>query len=1042
MEARETKLIDTSGRNGMPAPEFLSSHFGQAPVGQCGAHGRSAGTPTAGAPGSDMRLRVAYSSEEPGIVQIAGEGPYTGQAWKIARDENIILKANGGSGGAGGRGEDGQAGGRGRDGRDATRHRNGEDGQDGAPGGNGGYGSNGADGAAAGNIIVTVHEEDTDCLVPLQFNVQGGAGGESGQHGEPGDGGVGGRGGRSHAWTERHNDYVSAHSRPGGTNGSNGSPGTRPTTFLTGGKSGPNGSVQIKVIRGDLSEATYPGVYRIEVTKFDIIDENEDGINEPGEHLHVHNIRVRNVGGMPSPEGRSIHVLIQSTQFLAPVVSEPVELPRSIQPGQEVEVPGVLRAFIKNETAEKPLGLCLKAQQFVNLVAYFNERLNRPIPNFCGTTPIWIQYPLVLDPPTYLDCVAKGDKVRFRWVLHNNSTKPYGIDSLLKRAAATKLSDPNRFFNLAYATVDNPGDATDEISEIEPLSKVTIDQDFYVDENTMEFSEGNLALELMLADPISRSMRSVQKHVMHMQISGKYHISPNPSFLLVVNSKAPNYAIHQIITLVRRRLHTSLDIFNLSLVGSFESPVTKQNVVKSYEGKSVIIFGNRFPYFNHGDRNPWDLLDPWETGLLMKAGTNILFTSVGSLSELNKWAEKTTFPAHDFTSGSQSISAPNAKGLVDSLKKTNSKALTSEMSVHRFPVLKSVFRNLPNSVDAAAKSAAKRLNKNMPLRRFVALPDLQATSAANPAGKSGRVIVCEGVPKNSNLVASVDPFSVGPLGPLIIAEHYLFLIISCIPFNVRVRMFWNMIGQSMTNGVSCESLFTGLEGFYVPGDTTPVDKKLLEAISFSLQYSLNAEIYLFTSTRPRFPDAVAKTEYLSHLPLVSQFFAAATKGTTVSEVANAQMLVSLLGAVHAQSNPLSFWQSTKSAFSFFGNRKGKLTPQLNSQIFSILSSSCDPAISGPVKDHVMQRSKQVKTGIRATKGKKSFAGFARTELATFAGTPFNFVDLTEAKESSEALTSAVANQNFSTWQMEKKNTQDWERVAKTMLTEMVNPVDE
>jgi hypothetical protein len=64
----------------------------------------------------------------------------------------------------------------------------------------GGYGSNGADGAAAGNIFITVHDDDTDLLVPLEYDVRGGAGGASGEHGEPGDGGIGGRGGAPHAW--------------------------------------------------------------------------------------------------------------------------------------------------------------------------------------------------------------------------------------------------------------------------------------------------------------------------------------------------------------------------------------------------------------------------------------------------------------------------------------------------------------------------------------------------------------------------------------------------------------------------------------------------------------------------------------------------------------------------------------------------------------------------------------------------------------------------------------------------------------------------
>lgn len=100
----------------------------------------------------------------------------------------------------------------------------------------GGYGSNGADGAPAGNVLITVAEDDTDLLIPLEYDVRGGAGGVSGQHGEPGDGGVGGRGGSPHAWTERHGDRVAAYTRPGGNNGTNGSPGTRPSTFLSGGK--------------------------------------------------------------------------------------------------------------------------------------------------------------------------------------------------------------------------------------------------------------------------------------------------------------------------------------------------------------------------------------------------------------------------------------------------------------------------------------------------------------------------------------------------------------------------------------------------------------------------------------------------------------------------------------------------------------------------------------------------------------------------------------------------------------------------------------
>lgn len=50
------------------------------------------------------------------------------------------------------------------------------------------------------------------------------------------------------------------------------------------------------VIRNNGTVATYPTRYDLKVVSFDVVDENEDGINEPGERLLVKNIRVQNTG--------------------------------------------------------------------------------------------------------------------------------------------------------------------------------------------------------------------------------------------------------------------------------------------------------------------------------------------------------------------------------------------------------------------------------------------------------------------------------------------------------------------------------------------------------------------------------------------------------------------------------------------------------------------------------------------------------------------------------------------------------------------------
>ncbi|KAK5651900.1 hypothetical protein OQA88_11559 [Cercophora sp. LCS_1] len=1048
MAAGNFKIVDTSGQDGNPALEFFERRAAEAFVGCNGEHGRSAGAATAGTPGSDIRIRVAYSDAEPGLVQVTGEGAHTGRMWKIDRGEQLLLKANGGKGGNGGRGENGQAGGPGRPGRHASKYRAGEDGGDGGRGGDAGAGSDGADGAPGGNVYITIHDDDTDLLLPLTYDVSGGQGGLSGDHGMPGEGGRGGRGGDPCNWS----DGDKSGSMPGGRNGDNGPAGNPASRYLSAGRSAPHGSVQIKVIRGDLSEATYPAPYTLELVHFDVVDENHDGVNEPGEHIFVHNIRVRNRGGMPTPSTRSIQLLIQGTQWLDPVMTEPLQLPFSIQPGQEVALPGVLRARIRNEWTEKPIGSCLRVDETLHLVAVFNERLNRPIPNFSAGVPITIRYPLSLDAPTYLDCVAKGDKVRFKWVVHNDSSLPYGSDTQLRRACGTKLSDPERFFALTYATAEKPDEAVDELDEAEAFSTVTIEQEFSVNDHVMEFSDGFLTLELLLADPLTGQMRTIQKHQMRMQISGVYHLSPDPSVLLVVNASTPNHAIHQIIGLLRHRLHTKLDIFNLGLTGSYESPVTKQSVLASYAGRTVIVFANAFTYFGGEVRNPWDLLDPWETALLLKGGTSLLFANVAeaNLQGLQAWATQATFPLFgaptnaggdpEQPGGNGGGQALNAKAAAEALRRAGPAATPlPSWEVMRYPVSAGLFGGIESAAAGSATGAAKTLTKQMPLRRFVAFPEIEA--------KAGSVVVCEGVPRTAKMLATVGYFGPSPAGTNHIADYDMYFILSCLPFAVRARMFWNAIGRLAT----CEAsvLYAGIEGYLdlpyglaAAPDSWLIDDKVLQALGFSLQLDLCHEIYCFTGTQPRFPDPIPVPEKLSQMPLTSLFFSLAPEQPRVTDIAEAQRLASALGAVHALANPLSFWQSVKAAFSCCGNRKGQLTAKLNEQILLAVDRACAPDVAAVVHKAVMERSGQVKTGIHASGGHKNFDRVGQAEVAAFVSVSGLMVhDLTALQPVSTAMNTAQVDSHRRNHWAHQQMMGTLKTHAEIQLKEMVNAED-
>ena len=129
---------------------------------------------------------------------------------------------------------------------------------------------------------------------------------------------------------------------------------------------------------------------------------------------------------MPSPSAAEIQVLVHRTHWLEPIINEPVYLPTSIPVGATVDVPGVLRAFIMQERSPRAPGQLLLSSDEIQLIATA-VRMNRTLPEFSGSTKILIQYPLQLDPPRYLDCVAQGDQVTFSWTVSAENTLGFGI---------------------------------------------------------------------------------------------------------------------------------------------------------------------------------------------------------------------------------------------------------------------------------------------------------------------------------------------------------------------------------------------------------------------------------------------------------------------------------------------------------------------------------------------------------------------------------------------------------------------------------------
>lgn len=81
-----------------------------------------------------------------------------------------------------------------------------------------------------------------------------------------------------------------------GLEGEHGRSGKPCTSVLHNGIDGPLGNATIVVQKSDGGHQEYSPLYNLELVDFDADDENGDRICEPGDHLFIRRITVRNSG--------------------------------------------------------------------------------------------------------------------------------------------------------------------------------------------------------------------------------------------------------------------------------------------------------------------------------------------------------------------------------------------------------------------------------------------------------------------------------------------------------------------------------------------------------------------------------------------------------------------------------------------------------------------------------------------------------------------------------------------------------------------------
>lgn len=744
LEAEETveplETLAVSGRRGNDARHGATGADGYS-AGQDGERGGDAGRAQRGEDAGAIRLEIA-TAEDDGIIRLGGvrsapDGsvvPIEG-TMSIGTAGFVEVAAVGGDGGDGGNGGDGGGGASGYNGSDATRWSDGTDGGPGGDGGDGGRASSGADGGHGGQIVVEVDEQDTQLLMLVRQHVDGGGGGERGRNGVGGTGGSGGRGGDSYTWTTTSTYTDSSgnsrtrthrHYRSGGSNGRSGRPGRRGDAQVEPGDDGNRGSFEIRVATPDGVD-TYDSRYDLRLRAFEHESHNEDCVYEPRERIRVTRISVENLGGMPTPEHRELHVHLERVGWVEP---EPGHLvvPAALGPGQmhhfdDAELwfrignwspHGPDDPLEESETIRQRAVLPSVSRHFEQ----FQDERAMALGGFV------IRFPLRSSDVLHLPSLAPGEVGRLRWTITNQSRLSLGADSESGRvirvrvfATETELTDDSvSLFGDDDERLLPSSGYTHEIRRLGPGESTELEIAVGMSPDAEHYRRfaAQLALELGHLDE-PENARPIQYRAIDVRCARRFAPRDDADLLLVVNHRTTRdeFAAWERIA---SRLGFGLCTFDLSLERQLdlEAPVAGgESLVDHFAGKTIVVLDNTIAT-PLGSRQPHEFLAKHQLHKAVADGVN--FALIGAGTELRELLVPT-----DAVDETPTTDSPD--DAITALAKMQPQALAALSAVRHDvePTKWKFWGGIPDlrTLGSTAEDLSQRLQREFPDRRYV-----------------------------------------------------------------------------------------------------------------------------------------------------------------------------------------------------------------------------------------------------------------------------------------------------------------------------------
>lgn len=422
--------------------------------------------------------------------------------------------------------------------------------------------------------------------------------------------------------------------------------------------------------------------------------------------------------------------------------------------------------------------------------------------------------------------------------MDNKSGKDLGVDSRSKRQIKCAISQTGNSELQFGASKDKCLEipinllASRDSKDVKLLVKVPL--------NAAPYTKTEARVSLQLTPPDNTEPCTIQVYNIPIQVSSTFQHDPESKVLVVTNFDTSADDVEMWYQLICKRFGLKMDVWNVSVNGHLEllggtKNTERQSLFQLYKGKTIIMLGNSFSYFDRGQRTAMDLIDPKDFATATFGGTNLLISGMDvdpkQTLYLTRLLRTSAYPqCREFATVKQLVAA-----------------VALDCHEKNFYITQYVCTPKPrgdNSQRCSSKAnrAASELLKRLPNFRFLIS---WASADASVIATAGRVEVFPCTPYAKSKFILTRPVAAHRF-----EEMNEFAILLSLPFTTKLEMLWDDFGKegSASKKVSTQSLAAAIE---------------LDMIT---------ELARFVNPNPSWPDTIEKQQIFSFLPRLNEFF--------------------------------------------------------------------------------------------------------------------------------------------------------------------------